>query len=67
MADLFPPKPKSMHYQTYEGLRTEAEAAARRSWPPSLSLYYTALFQLQTSEIRSRAAFTGEGRRIPVS
>lgn len=36
MYDPFPPKPKGMHYQTYERLRMKGEAADRRSWPPSL-------------------------------
>ena len=36
MADFFPPKPKGMHYQTYERLSMEAKAADRRSWPRSL-------------------------------
>jgi hypothetical protein len=36
MADFFPPKPKGMHYRTYERLSMEAETADTRSWPPSL-------------------------------
>jgi hypothetical protein len=36
MTEFFPAKPKGMQYRTYERLSMEAEAADRRSWPPSL-------------------------------
>ena len=36
MGEPFPPKPKGMHWSTYQRLYAESEDAEERSWPPWL-------------------------------
>jgi hypothetical protein len=47
LAQPFPPKPKGVHWRTYERLRAKIEAYASRSWPPSI----LRMFEAQKSRL----------------